>query len=244
MYIRWYAYHLIQFGIAMLAIAIVTSCTIMDETKKSLASQNEPLRFLALGDSYTIGTGVESHQRWPVQLADSLRESGFDVEEPFIIARNGWTTGDLLEGIADAEINGSFDFVSLLIGVNNQYRGYPESEYRAEFRELLKIAGEYAGGRLDRVVVLSIPDWGAAPFAEGLDRSEIGAEIDAFNAINLEEAKAVSAQYLDVTPLSRRVLAEPELAAEDGLHLSGEMYQMWARMVLDLLAPLIRGEQG
>ncbi len=228
----------------LIACSFVTGCAGMMDLEKINNRQDEPLRFLALGDSYTIGTGVNEVQRWPVQLADFLRESGFDVEEPLIIARNGWTTGDLLDGIADIEITGPFDFVSLLIGVNNQYRGYPESEYRVEFRKLLKIAGEYAGGRWDRVVVLSIPDWGAAPFAEGLDRSEIGAEIDAFNAINREETELAGAHYLDVTPLSRRVLAEPELAAEDGLHLSGEMYQMWARMVLDLVAPVIRGEQG
>ena len=232
-------YRLIQYGIALLAIIIVTSCAIMNETKKSGDCQNDPLRFLALGDSYTIGTGVEPYQSWPVQLAELVRDAGFRKVEPVIIARNGWSTGDLLEGITDAEIEDSYDFVSLLIGVNNQYRGYPESEYRSEFRVLLKIAGEYADGRWDRVVVLSIPDWGAAPFAEGLDRDEIGAEIDAFNAINLEEAKAVGAHYLDVTSSSRRVFSEPDLAAEDGLHLSGKMYAEWAQLILDLLTPVL-----
>jgi lysophospholipase L1-like esterase len=164
-----------------------------------------------------------------------LSESGFEVGELLLVAGNGWTTGDLLDRVSRAEISGTFDFVSLQIGVNNQYRGYPESEYRAEFRRLLEIAGSFANGNWERVLVLSIPDWGAAPFAEGLDRGEIGKEIDAFNAINREETLAAGAQYLDVTPISRQVLDNPELAAEDGLHLSGEMYRMWARMVLDLI---------
>jgi lysophospholipase L1-like esterase len=201
--------------------------------------KNAPVRILALGDSYTIGTGVEPDQRWPIQLAVLLRQSGFEVGETLIIARNGWTTGDLLERIARAELSGTFDLVSLQIGVNNQYRGYPENEYRSEFRELLAIAMDFSGGREERVVVLSIPDWGAAPFAGGLDRSAIGAEIDAFNGINREETIEAGAHYLDVTGLSRKVLEKPELAAEDGLHLSGEMYKMWAQMVLDLITPTL-----
>jgi len=223
----------------LLLSVIIAGCERMTERKVEKIYEDKPIRFLALGDSYTIGTGVELYKSWPVQLAELLRDAGFRKVEPLIIARNGWSTGDLLEGITDAEIEDSYDFVSLLIGVNNQYRGYPESEYRSEFRELLKIAGEYTGGRWDRVVVLSIPDWGAAPFAEGLDRDEIGAEIDAFNAINLEEAKAVGAHYLDVTSSSRRVFSEPDLAAEDGLHLSGKMYAEWAQLILDLLTPVL-----
>lgn len=193
---------------------------------------SEPVRYLALGDSYTIGQSVSPEDRWPVQLAEQMRAEGVAVAEPLIVAQTGWTTGELSAGIDRQDPQGSFDLVSLLIGVNNQYRGGDVEVYRAEFRELLARAIRFAGGRPDRVVVLSIPDWGVTPFAEGQDRAGIGSQIDRFNAVNREETERAGARYVDVTPLSRQAAQDPTLIARDGLHPSATMYAGWAALVL------------
>lgn len=189
-------------------------------------------RFLALGDSYTIGESVDSDERWPVQLAAMLRERGIDVAEPEIVATTGWTTDELASAIVERELHGPFELVSLLIGVNNQYRGWPLDEYRQQFRGLLDQAIAFAGDEPGRVLVLSIPDWGVTPYAEGRDRAQIAREIDAFNRVNREEAAGSGARYVDVTPVSRMASSEPRLVAGDGLHPSGQMYSAWAELVL------------
>ena len=190
------------------------------------------MKFLALGDSYTIGEGVAASDRWPVQLAALLREQGHDVAEPRIIARTGWTTDELSDAIDAADPRGPYDLVSLLIGVNNQYRGRSAEEYRAEFAVLLQRAIGFAGGDARRVIVLSIPDWGATPFAEDRSRSEIAAEIDVFNAINRQETERLGARYVDIIPQSRTAGSNPALLAPDGLHYSGLTYAEWARLAL------------
>jgi lysophospholipase L1-like esterase len=190
------------------------------------------MRFLALGDSYTIGEAVASRERWPEQLAAMLREQGVEVEEIEIVAKTGWTTDELAEAIDAARPVGPFDLVSLLVGVNNQYRGRAVEEYRGEFRRLLDLAVDFAGGEASRVVVLSIPDWGVTPFAGGRDRAQTAREIDAFNAVNRSEALAAGARYVDVTPTSREAATDAGLIASDGLHPSGAMYRRWAELVL------------
>ncbi|HEX2079357.1 MAG TPA: SGNH/GDSL hydrolase family protein [Longimicrobium sp.] len=190
------------------------------------------MRFLALGDSYTIGEGVEEGERWPVQLARLLRERGIDVADPQIIARTGWTTDELSTAIDDADPRGPYTLVSLLIGVNNQYRGRSAEEYRGEFVELLRRAVGFAGGEASRVIVLSVPDWGVTPFAEGRDRARIAAEIDVYNAINREEAERAGAHWVDVAPQSRAAGADPAYLVSDGLHPSGRAYAEWARLAL------------
>lgn len=192
------------------------------------------LRYLAFGDSYTIGEKVPADERWPVRLAALLRQEGVGVADPQIVARTGWTTDELQAGIDGAAPSGRFDLVSLLIGVNNQYRGRDREEYRGQFGALLERAIAFAGGDAGRVIVLSIPDWGVTPFAEGRDRARIAAEIDRFNAVNLEVARAAGARYVDVTGVSRRAAApgQASLLAADGLHPSGEMYAEWARLAL------------
>lgn len=192
----------------------------------------QPIRFLALGDSYTIGEAVPESERWPVQLAALLRASGVQVAEPEIIATTGWTTDELSAGIERVNPQGPFELVSLLIGVNNQYRGRSVDEYRAEFVTLLNRAVNFAGGEPQRVLVLSIPDWGVTPFAKPEDRTRIASEIDAFNAVNREETARAGARYVDVTPISRRAADEPNLIASDGLHPSGQMYAEWAKLAL------------
>lgn len=197
--------------------------------------------FLALGDSYTIGEGVAEAERWPVALAGRLRAEGTPVGEPRIVARTGWTTDELDAAIDEADPRGPYALVTLLIGVNNQYRGRPADEYREQFRALLGRAVGFAGGEAGRVVVVSIPDWGVTPFAEGRDRARIAAELDAFNAINREEAARAGARWVDVTAASRRHGADPAFLAADGLHPGGRAYAEWAALVLPEARAALRG---
>jgi lysophospholipase L1-like esterase len=189
-------------------------------------------RFLALGDSYTIGEGVAEAERWPVQLAAQLRTHGLALADPQIIARTGWTTDELHTGIQQAHPQGPFDLVTLLIGVNNQYRGLSPQAYRQEFANLLDQAIAFAGGQPARVIVLSIPDWGVTPFAAGRDRAAIGATIDEFNTINRDVTLRAGAHYVDITGLSRKAADELTLLADDQLHPSGRQYAAWVAAVL------------
>jgi lysophospholipase L1-like esterase len=199
------------------------------------------MRFLALGDSYTIGEGVDEAERWPVRLAGLLRERGIGVGDPQIIARTGWTTDELSAAIDDADPRGPYALVTLLIGVNNQYRGRDAEEYRAQFTELLQRAIGFAGGDASRVVVLSIPDWGVTPFAAGRDRAQIAAEIDVYNAINRDEARRAGAHRVDVTLQSRAAGADPAFLVSDGLHPSGRAYAEWARSALPAAVEALGG---
>jgi len=192
------------------------------------------VRYLALGDSYTVGEGVEPEESLPVRLAALLLLQGFAIGNPEIVARTGWTTGELGAGIDRMDLRGPFDLVSVLVGVNDQYRGGGVEEYRTRFRSLLRRAVSLAGGEAGRVVVLSIPDWGATPFAEGRDRARIAAEIDRFNEANRRETDGAGARYVDVTVVSRRAgsAGSGSMTAPDGLHPSGAVYAEWARLVL------------
>lgn len=189
-------------------------------------------RYLALGDSYTDGEGVPRAQSWPVYLTARLAALGHAFDAPTIVARTGWSTAELFEAAhRDAEAE-HFDLVSLQIGVNDQYRGADAEDYRPMFRALLACAIDRARGSAGRVLVLSIPDWGVTPHAEGRDRNAIAAAIDEFNVVNSEETARAGARYVDVTPSSREAAADPTLLAPDGLHLSGSMYVRWADLAL------------
>ena len=202
----------------------------------SLARNNKlrRMRYLALGDSYTIGEQVDPEQRWPSQLVSLLRQEGLHVDDAEIIARTGWTTRDLIAGIEGAAPGGRFDLVSLLIGVNNQYQGRDLEEYRSEFRGILARAVALTGGVPARVIVVSIPDWGATPFARGRNRARIADEIDRFNDVNRDEAERAGARYVDITGLSglAGVPGGEALVVADGLHPAGAMYSEWARRIL------------
>ncbi|NII55279.1 GDSL-type esterase/lipase family protein [Luteibacter sp. SG786] len=187
--------------------------------------------FLALGDSYTIGEGVEEADRWPVQLVARLGELGIAVEAPRIVATTGWTTDELSAAMDAATLGDRYDLVTLLIGVNNQYRGRPADEYRQPFLALLRRAVALAGDPR-RVVVVSIPDWGVTAFAEGRDRAAIARDIDAFNAIAREETIRMHARWGDVTPASREAGAKPDMLVDDGLHPSGKQYAAWLKAIL------------
>jgi len=198
-----------------------------------------PLRYLALGDSYTIGEAVEERDRWPVQLVGALRAEQREIADPEIVARTGWTTDELDAAITAHAPEGPYDLVSLLIGVNNQYRGRSVGEYREQFRGLLERAVGFAGGSTDRVFVLSIPDWGVTPFAEGRDRKEIGREIDSFNAVARAECAARGVRFVDITPGSRKAAVAPSLVASDGLHPSGAMYTEWTAAALPVVREML-----
>ena len=185
--------------------------------------------FLALGDSYTIGESVGPADRFPNQLAKALK-----IHEPEVIAKTGWTTDELDKAIDAAKPKGPFDLVTLLIGVNDQYRGRNASDYDKEFKALLKRAIGFAGGRPARVVVISIPDWGVTPFAGGRDRKKIAAEIDHFNEINRKETVHAGARYVDITAISRKAATDPSLVAADGLHPSARMYAQWVDVILPI----------
>lgn len=204
---------------AVLAALLLTSCSAMPAHA----------RYLALGDSYTIGESVAADERFPAQLAKTV-----NLGEPVIIAKTGWTTDELNAAIDEADPKGPFELVTLLIGVNNQYRGRSADEYRTQFAGLLQRAIGFAGGNAQHVVVVSIPDWGVTPFAEGRDRAKIAREIDQFNAINREEAQRAGAKWADITPISRR--DDRALVAGDGLHPSGPQYAAWVKVI----APLAR----
>lgn len=197
------------------------------------------LTYLALGDSYTIGEGVAEEGRWPVQLARALRADGIALADPRIIATTGWTTSELEWGIDAAEPLGNYELVSLLIGVNNQYRNRSAVSYAGEFHTLLQRAIRHAEGRHHRVLVLSIPDWGVTPFArtDKRDAATIGKEIDDFNAAAREVCEKETVAFVDITPLSREHGGSPEMLAEDGLHPSAAMYALWTQTAL----PVARG---
>lgn len=191
--------------------------------------------YLALGDSYTIGEKVQPQDNFPNQVYTLMKNDSVNFQPPRIIARTGWTTDELEGGIVAANnadpLRPTYDFVSLLIGVNNQYRGRPVDNYKPEFEELLKKAIAYAGNKAERVVVLSIPDWGVTPFADGRDRAQIAREIDAYNAANKQIAEQYLVQYIDITPWTREAPADVSLLAADGLHPSGKEYKRWAERI-------------
>jgi lysophospholipase L1-like esterase len=195
---------------------------------------------LCLGDSYTIGESVSESERFPNQCVKMLDEKGIHFDKPHIIARTGWTTDELALAIEEANVTGTFNAVTVLIGVNNQYRGYNHDIYRKEFKALLQTAIKYAGGSNDHVFVVSIPDWGATPFGarDGKGRSpgQIGREIDEYNAIAKEISLENKVHYTDINPISKQATHDSALIANDNLHPSGKMYGEWAKLLVQEMA--------
>jgi len=190
-----------------------------------------PLTYLALGDSYTIGESVPAVQSFPYQLVSALNKQPYSVSSPTIIARTGWTTDELIREISNQNLKQKFDIVTLLIGVNNQYRHYNINTYRTEFVQLLNTALSYANGNKKRVFVVSIPNWGVTPFAKGQDVAQIRTEISEYNAINKEESEKADVAYINITPISEQATADLGLIAADGLHPSGKMYTLWTDLL-------------
>lgn len=196
---------------------------------------NMTYSYLALGDSYTIGEQVPAEENFPTQVWKMMNEDSVHLQKPRIIATTGWTTDELEQGIKDSNeaepLESSYDFVSLLIGVNNQYRGRSVENYKMEFEELLKKTIRFTGGKEERVVVLSIPDWGVTPFAEGRNRAAIAGEIDAYNSANKEITLRYNIHYIDITSWTRQAATDLTLLTGDGLHPSGKEYKRWAEKI-------------
>lgn len=187
-------------------------------------------KYLALGDSYTIGESVSEAERWPNQLRDSLNKKGYAIDKPTIIATTGWRTDNLKNAMNIAQLKPEYDLVSLLIGVNNQYQGKSSDQYAIEFEDLLKTAIHLAKGRKENVFVVSIPDYGFTPFGKP-KKEAITKAIDLFNEINARITYKYKVQYFNITEISRDGLTDPSLVAGDGLHPSGKMYAQWVELI-------------
>ncbi len=195
-------------------------------------AQNNGISYLALGDSYTIGEAVSVDQRWPVQLTKKLNESGISVNDPLIIAKTGWTTNELQEAIAERNPETDYDLVSLLIGVNNQYRGYPIDQYKKEFKELLLQAVAFADGDTANVFVVSIPNYGVTPFGMEKGEEKIRQELLVYDSIADSISTEIGIPFINITPVSEKAKEDSTYIASDQLHPSGKQYKEWVDLIL------------
>lgn len=208
-----------------------------DSLQKQAGTDTAALSYLAFGDSYTIGQGVNAKERWPVQLVNRLVENDFKVGQPTIIAQSGWTTGSLLSSLSRTTLDSTYDLVSLLIGVNNQYIGQGIGSFKKDMKLLLDLSVSLARNGKG-VFVLSIPDYGATPFGAA-NAESIALEIDEFNTWIAEECFRRSIPYYDITDISRMAVDDPDLLASDQLHPSGKMYDMWVEEILNGVEDII-----
>ncbi len=195
--------------------------------------RESPYSFIALGDSYTIGEGVNEDERWPNQFVDVAYESGVDFDQPMIIAETGWKTYDLLNAINQTNFTKKYDYISLLIGVNNQFNSRPIDEFEEDLNKLMdemKRIKKNDGS----IIIISIPDWGYTPFGESSDMSDISEQINLFNSSLRKFATTNGLKYVDVTEISRRGINEPDLITNDNLHPSGVMYLEWAKKIYNI----------
>lgn len=198
------------------------------------ANDKEVVRILALGDSYTIGTSVAYAERWPVLLSNTLTANGLRVEAPVFVARNGWTTGNLLAALATQPLPENYTWVTLLIGVNNQFQGRPLAEYEQHLTTLLPRAIAHAGGDANKVVVLSIPDWRVSRFGRDAP-PRVSVEIRRFNRVLQQQAASFGVQFVDITQVVELARDDDSYLARDGLHFSAKMHQLWADKVADVI---------
>lgn len=209
-------------------------CTLFVSFMTVSAQKNaieEPVSMLALGDSYTIGESVKLSERWPHQFVTALTIHGYESIEPDYIARTGWTTRQLIQGI-DIQLDREkkYNLVSILIGVNNQYQGLDISIYKPELEKIIKLALDVVNQDTSKVFMLSIPDYAYTPFGNG--KASISKELDKYNAINRQSAKIYKIAYIDITAISRNGLKNPSLVAGDGLHPSARQYGLWVEEIL------------
>jgi len=193
-------------------------------------------KYLALGDSYTIGQSVGETERFPAQTVALLRQQNIKIKDPEYIAITGWTTANLMSAINSQNPKGPYAAVTLLIGVNDQYQGVDTATYRTRFTQLLNKVVELAGAKKTNVFVLSIPDYSVTPFVPTADKERVRKEIDIFNSINKQITLQNNIAYVDITPSTREGATNPSLIAGDGLHPSGLEYKKWAEM----LAPVMK----
>lgn len=220
----------------LLLLSIFASCGSSSEITTAGNSSKYNASYLALGDSYTIGEAVSENQRWPVQLRNALNDRGYKVAPPKIIAKTGWTTGDLIQGInTELNVQRDFDLVSILIGVNDQYQGIRIGEYEDQLREIFRKAIDHCKTREKGVFALSIPDYSVTPFGKE-NATETRREIDEFNKVFRQVADDYHVAFYNITPISREAATDPELIASDDLHPSGEMYRFWVQKIVDEVA--------
>jgi len=205
-----------------------------------MTDQTKPYSYLALGDSYTIGESVLTPENFPNQTVQLLKNQGYDFKSPEIVATTGWTTDELQTNINNRTFSAPYDIVTLLIGVNNQYRRRFVDTYKAEFENLLKQAIQFAGGKAEHVIVLSIPDWGVTPFAAGRDRAQIAREIDEYNTANKTISEQYTVNYIDITPWTREAANDLSFIASDGLHPSAKEYKRWSEKLADKIIGIIQ----
>ena len=206
---------------------------IENQDLNSIISNESPLSLLALGDSYTIGEGVNEEERWPNQFVKVAYENGIDFLTPRIIAMTGWKTYDLINGIESSNFEKKYDYVSLLIGVNNQFNSRSINEFEDDLDKLL-IKINNLKKKDGSVLIVSIPDWGSSPYGENMDRNQISTEINTFNNSLKSFANINGLKYVDVTEISRRAINEPNLITSDNLHPSGLMYLEWAKKIFNV----------
>jgi lysophospholipase L1-like esterase len=200
-------------------------------TSQPVTKVHPSYTLLCLGDSYTIGEMVLPNENFPNQTAQLFHRSGHDFADPEILAKTGWTTDELQNAINKYHFKASYDFVTLLIGVNNQYRGRAVQDYKPQFESLLQQSIKLANGKADHVIVLSIPDWGVTPFAKDRNRNSIAKEIDDYNQANKEISSTYHVNYIDVTPGTREAADDLSLLAADGLHPSAKEYARWSEKI-------------
>jgi len=222
------------------SLPLLSGLTVLLIFTSKPGTMQSSLTLLCLGDSYTIGESVMPAQNFPNQTVGLLRKDGYSFEEPEIVAQTGWTTDELQRAIDQHSFKDAYDFVTLLIGVNNQYRGRTVEAYKAEFESLLKQAIRFANGKAEHVIVLSIPDWGVMPFANGRDKKRIAIEIDNYNSANKAIAEKYKVGYIDITAATREAANDPNLVASDGLHPSAKEYAKWSENLSALIKSMIK----
>ena len=200
----------------------------------SCQTNNELQSYLALGDDYTIGESIPENQRWPAQLTKLLSEKNIHISLPRIIAKTGWTAHELKTEINNSKLDYPYDWVSLLIGVNNQYQGKSIKEFKEHFEILLSDAITFTGNNKEQVFVVSIPDWGVMPFSKNLDKEKIAKEIDDFNQVIYEVCVFKGVHFVDITPISRSAKNRKDFIAKDSLHPSGVQYTAWVQKIIPL----------
>jgi len=223
-----------------LSLCLISGLTVLLIFTPKLRIMQSAHTLLCLGDSYTIGESVQFAENFPNQTISQLRKDGYTFEEPEIVAQTGWTTDELQTAIDNHSVKNSYDFVTLLIGVNNQYRGRTVENYKSEFEQLLKQAIQLANGKANHVIVLSIPDWSVTPFAKDRDTKQIAIQIDNYNSANATIAEAHQVGYIDITPSSREAANDRSLIASDGLHPSAKEYEKWSEKLSVFLKSMIK----
>lgn len=221
----------------LLFLTLITACDIKIDTKETY--DPEPIKYLALGDSYTIGTGINEINNYPNQLTDSLTKRGYAFDTTAVIATNGWTTTDLMNGIEKARVATNYDLVSLLIGVNNQYQGLDIELYRTEFKELLDQAVTFADGDTSNVVIISIPNYGVTPFGQSREPVIIRQELEIYNSIAGQFASEYEIPFINVTGISELAENDTTLLAPDKLHPSAKMYAMWVEKMMPTITEVL-----